>query len=57
MPQARARKKESRQELVRQLLGAGVEKVGTIQHVLSQDYGIDVEPKTIRNDISIVRKG
>jgi hypothetical protein len=54
-PKTRRRKKERRRELIRELLDAGVD-VKKIARVLKEDHDIDVNPKTVRNDISAIRK-
>jgi hypothetical protein len=55
-PQTRMQKTEHRRELVRQLWNGDVDDT-TIVEVLCRDYGIKVALKTVRNDISIIRKG
>jgi hypothetical protein len=55
-PDARKQKTEHRRELVRQLWNARVYTT-TIPDVLRREYGIKVALQTVRNDISIIRKG
>jgi hypothetical protein len=55
-PAARAHAAKDRRAIIRKMLDAGENNPRTIQRRLKEEHAIKVEPKTVQNDISILRK-
>jgi hypothetical protein len=55
-PKARFTKTSARRNLIKSFMDAGIKEPRRIKQALNRDYGIEVELKTIQNDISIIRK-
>jgi hypothetical protein len=52
---ARSLRTQTRHELIRQMLNAGITDAKAIRKELQQQYDINIKLKTVQNDITLIR--